>query len=88
MREKILLNISNPGGLEKLYRGNKTVFRREFLDLLPEPGDSTLAAYWKERLTWEPDEISWGSGTDFLFVVMAAIIAGILAKLPSIVPLN
>jgi hypothetical protein len=88
MREQILSNIGNPVGLEKLYRGNRTTFRREFLDLLPELGDSTLAAYWKERLTLEPDEISWGSGTDLLFVVVAALIAGILAKLPSIIQLN
>jgi hypothetical protein len=88
MREHILANISNPGALEKLYRGNRSAFRREFLNLLPELEESNLAGYWKERLTYESDEISWGSGTDFLFVVVAAVIAGLLAKLPAIIPIN
>ena len=88
MRENILSNISNPGGLEKLYRSNRSSFRREFLNLLPELEESNLAVFWKERLTYESDEISWGSGTDFIFVVAAAVIAGILAKLPAIVPVN
>lgn len=88
MREQILSNISNPGGLEKLYRGNRSAFRSEFLNMLPELEDNTLAGYWKERLTYESDEISWGSGTDFLFILVAAAIAGLLAKLPAIIPIN
>ena len=84
MRDKIVENIHNPGQLEKLYRSNKADFKREFNEIYPQLKDHVLAGCWHERLNYESEEISWGSGKDFLFVVLASIAAGLLAKLPAI----
>jgi hypothetical protein len=88
MRDEILSNIHNPGQLEKLYRSNKVPFMREFSNIYPELKGNMLADYWNERLNYESDEISWGSRNEFLFVVLASLVAGLLAKLPAIFPIS
>ncbi|CAN5500489.1 DUF4153 domain-containing protein [soil metagenome] len=88
MKDKILSHLNDPGQLEKLYRGNKAPFKREFSTLYPELRGNILADFWHERLTYESEEISWGSGKEFLFVVIASLIAGLLAKLPAIFPIS
>lgn len=84
MRKEILSNIHNPGKLEKLYRSNKSGFKEEFTNLYPELSGNSLAEFWHERLTFESDAISWGSRKELQFVIIAAIIAGFLAKIPAI----
>lgn len=84
----ILNNIDNPGQLEKLYRENKTAFKREFKLLYPELTDNKLAGYWNERLNYESSEISWGSNKELTFVIIASLIAGIIAKFPAIFNIN
>jgi hypothetical protein len=84
MREEILGNIDNPRQLEKLYRSNKSLFRREFAAVYPELKGKTLAGFWNERLNYESDDISWGSSNDLLFVVFAIVVAGLTAKIPDL----
>lgn len=84
MKDEILSHLNDPGQLEKLYRSNKMPFKREFGMLYPELRGNALADFWHERLNYESEEISWGSGKEFLFVVIAALVAGIIAKLPAI----
>lgn len=88
MQSEILTNLENPGVLEKLYRANKKVFKKEFLDIYPELKDRAVAEFWRERLSYESDDISWGTKREWLFVIITSIIAGILAKLPDIFPIN
>jgi hypothetical protein len=88
MREEILHHIDNPKQLEKLYRNNKTAFKTEFNLLYHELGENKLAQYWNERLNYESAEISWGSNKELLFVIIIALIAGIIAKLPSLLNIN
>lgn len=88
MRNEILSNLHNPGQLEKLYRSNKVPFKREFSNIYPELKGNMLADYWNARLNYESDEISWGSRNEFLFVVVASLVAGLLAKLPAILPIS
>jgi hypothetical protein len=88
MKNEILENIHNPRQLEKLYRENKMVFLREFNSLYPELRDTPLAGFWNERLNYENGEISWGTGKDLLFVIIASLIAGIIAKLPAILSID
>lgn len=88
MRDEILSNLHNPGQLEKLYRANKNIFKQEFSGLYPQLSGNVLADCWHERLHYESEEISWGTRNEFLFVVIAALVAGILAKLPAIFSLN
>lgn len=87
-RNDILANLDNPGRLEKLYRDNKAAFRSEFRLLYPELTDHTLASFWQERLKYESPEISWGSRTELLFVIIASLVAGLIAKLPAILHIN
>ncbi len=88
MREQIISSIDNPGQLEKLYRANKAHFKQEFSGIYPHLSGNVLADFWYERLNYESDAISWGSRKEFLFVILASLVAGILAKLPVIFPID
>ncbi|MEJ8757114.1 hypothetical protein WG947_08910 [Pontibacter sp. H259] len=88
MKEQILSGINDPAQLEKLYRGNKAPFKREFSSLYPELKGNALADFWNERLNYDADEVSWGTVNDLLFIGMAVLIAGLLAKLPAILPIS
>mgnify|MGYP003117721359 CR=1 FL=1 len=84
MRDQILSNLDDHGQLEKLYRGNKSLFKKDFQKLYPEIKRNSLADFWYERLNYEADEISWGSKNEILFIITACLIAGLLAKFPAI----
>jgi len=88
MKEQILSNLDHPDQLEKLYRTDKSGFRRSFNTLYPELKDHTLASFWNARLNYAKDEISWGNSKDLLFVVIASLIAAFIAKLPAILSLD
>jgi hypothetical protein len=88
MKDEILAHLKNPTQLEKMYRANKMNFKREFNTLYPEVKGNALADFWNERLNYESDEINWGSGKEVLFVIIAALLAGIIAKLPAFFSIN
>lgn len=88
MKDQILSNIGNPRQLEKLYRADKTAFRHAFSDLSPELSDNPLVKFWNERLNFSSDEIAPGARKDLIFVVTAALTAGIIAKFPAIFSIN
>jgi hypothetical protein len=83
MKDEILAHLDDPRQLERLYRTNKVPFKREFSTLYPQLKGNTLADFWNERLNYESDEINWGSRRELLFVIIASLIAGIIAKLPA-----
>jgi len=87
-RSEILTKIDNPRELEKLYQANKTAFKAEFNLLYPELTDNKLADYWNERLNYESSEISWGSKNELIFVIIASLLAGVIAKLPQLLNIN
>jgi hypothetical protein len=84
MKNEILAHLNDPAQLEKMYRSNKLTFKREFNQLYPELEDQMLAAFWKERLRYDGDEINWGSQNESLFVILGAVLAGTIAKFPEI----
>jgi hypothetical protein len=88
MKDEILTHLNNPRQLEKMYRTNKVPFKRAFNTLYPELQGNTLADFWNERLNYESDEISWGSARELLFVIIAALVAGVIAKLPTLAGIN
>lgn len=88
MKSEILSNLSHPGQLEKLYRKDKTSFHREFNALYPELPDNQLAQYWHERLNYEAEKNLLPDRAELLFVVVAALIAGLAAKLPEILSID
>jgi hypothetical protein len=88
MRNEIINNLDNPGQLEKLYRANKPIFKKEFNLVFSEIQETTTARIWKERLNFESEEISWGTNKELIFVIMASFVAGIIAKIPEFIGLD
>lgn len=82
MRNEIKNNLDNPGQLEKMYRADKPVFKREFNLVFPDIQETTTARIWRERLNFESDEISWGTNKELIFVIIASFFAGLIAKIP------
>lgn len=88
MKDEILSNLDNPAQLERLYRADKSGFKRSFNALLPQLEGHPLAGFWHERLNFTKEEIAWGTRNDLLFVVIAALFAGLVAKLPAFLPID
>lgn len=88
MKNQILNNLNAPEELEKLYRSNKSIFRKEFNTLYPEIKGTSLANFWNKRLNYEIEELNWGSTRDLLFILFASFIAGVIAKLPAILGID
>ena len=88
MKDEILTHLNDPGQLEKLYRTNKASFKRVFGTLYPELKGNKLADFWNERLKYENDEINWGTRRELLFVIIASLVAGLIAKLPGILQID
>lgn len=83
MKDEILSNLDNPGQLERLYRTDKSTFKRVFNVLYPELGNNTLAGFWNERLNFAREELFWGSSKELIIVIIAAALAGVIAKIPA-----
>jgi hypothetical protein len=88
MIEEIRSHLNNPGQLEKMYRNNRLNFKKQFSILYPELKGSTIADFWNARLHYETEEINWGNRGELLFVIIASVIAGFIAKLPSMIPVS
>jgi len=88
MRDEILAHLNDPGQLEKMYRTNKVPFKREFNTLYLELKGNPFADFWNERLNYESEEIKWGTRSELLFVIIASMAAGIIAKLPAFLNIN
>ncbi|MBN1950763.1 MAG: hypothetical protein JW801_06140 [Bacteroidales bacterium] len=84
---QILKNLEHPEELEKLYRKDKKAFARDFQAVYPTIADKPAASFWKARLdihaagTTEKGKIT---RNDFLFLLLSAILAAVLVKLPDI----
>ena len=88
MKQEIISNLGNPGQLEKLYRTDKSNFKRTFKTLYPEFKDNPLVSFWNERLNFAGEEISWGTKKELLFIIIGSLLAGIIAKLPAILSID
>mgnify|MGYP000580504537 FL=1 len=88
MKNDIIQNLENPRKLESLYRANKTTFRKEFNLIYADIEQEPIAQIWNERLNFEDVTINWGSKKEFILVVLASFLAGLIAKLPQIFDLN
>lgn len=84
MRDAILNNLQEPEQLEKLYRSNTSAFAKAFYSIYSEIKEQKVAQHWHARLSYERSEISWGEKNDWLFVIFASLIAGLIAKIPAI----
>ena len=83
MKDDIINNINNPAGLEKLYRKNKTAFKKEFEQVYLINKEVVSLQYWNERLNFQNDKIAVGSKNEILFIIIIAIIAGLMVNIPN-----
>ncbi|WP_373055946.1 hypothetical protein [Zunongwangia sp. H14] len=86
MRDFIISN--KAGELEKLYRRDKTEFRRQFDNIYPEIKDYLLANFWQERLHYSSEKASRAGKAEWVFIIISTLLAGLLAKLPDIFSLD
>lgn len=88
MKNAILANLDNPAQLERLYRTDKHAFKHAFTLLYPELSGNIIAECWNQRLNYGGEDISWGTGRELAFVLIASLLAGFLARLPALVPVS
>ncbi|MGK7391669.1 MAG: hypothetical protein ACNS60_15045 [Candidatus Cyclobacteriaceae bacterium M2_1C_046] len=88
MKDDILINLNDPHKLEKIYRTNKGHFKQEFTNIYPKVKGDAIAECWYERLNYENEDINWGTGRELFFVIIAAVVAGLLAKLPAVLSIS
>ncbi|HNW48440.1 MAG: hypothetical protein PHV09_05350 [Bacteroidales bacterium] len=88
MKNEILAFLNDPEQLEKMYRSNKVLFKKEFVLLYPEIIGNPVADTWNERLSYESDAISWGNGKELFVIIAASLLAGLIAKIPAIFALD
>jgi hypothetical protein len=88
LKDEILARLNDPGQLEKMYRTNKVPFKKAFNTLYPELRGNILADSWNERLNYENDEVNWGTGKELVYVIIGALTAGLIAKLPALFSIN
>jgi hypothetical protein len=83
MENEIRININNPKQLEKLYRDHKGAFTIAFNNIYQELTNEPTAQAWNERLNYKDEQITWGNKNEIIFIVVAAFVGGLIAKMPS-----
>ncbi len=83
MENEIIQNINNPKHLELLYRQNKTAFANAFNAIYNDIKDQAPAQIWNERLNFKEGDFTWGNKNEIIFIVIASLISGLIAKMPS-----
>jgi hypothetical protein len=80
MKNEMYVLLDQPKAMEKWYRSNKAEFKQSFMDLYPLIKDKPQAEFWYHRLTYQGEG---GSKREIIFIVIASIIAGFIAKMPT-----
>lgn len=88
MKDDILAHQNDPKQLEKLYGSNKSLFKREFNILYPELKENPLVDFWNVRLNQESNEVNFGTKRELIFIIIASLLAGLIAKLPAFLSIN
>ena len=88
MENLIKDNVGQPAYLENLYRSNPTEFANAFHVVYPEIQTELTAQIWHERLRNTPNEITWGTSKDWIFVAISALIVAFLMQMPDLFSLS
>ena len=88
MKEYIRTQLTDPAKLEALYRSDKSHFKQAFNALYPEISEDKIAQYWHARLNFNSPSSLWPMRQEVIFVLIVAIIAGFIVKLPAIFGIN
>lgn len=79
----IRTEMGNPTALEILYRTDAAGFRKAFANIYPELEGIPVADAWQARLTYKKQVQLRTSWNEWLFLGIAAVLCGLLAKLPA-----
>ena len=88
MENEIKININNPKQLENLYRNHKGAFTIAFNNIYPKITNEPAAQAWNERLNYKDEHLTWGNKNEIIFIVVAAFVGGLIAKMPSFLGLE
>ena len=88
LSDKIKENLDNLKQLEKLYRDNKAAFVSAFNAIYEDMKELPAAQVWNERLYFTEEDIVWGNKNEIIFVVIAAFMGGLIAKVPGFLGLE
>jgi hypothetical protein len=88
MENEIKININNPKQLEQLYREHKGAFTIAFNNIYQELSNDPIAQAWNERLNYKDEKITWGNKNEIIFIIFAALVGGLIAKMPSFLGLE
>lgn len=88
MKSEIIAYLADPKKLEELYQKDKVKFKKTFLTIYPNYKGQMLADFWNERLFFDRSEINWGGKTDLIIIILASLLAGLIAKIPSFFSIN
>lgn len=88
MKSEIIGNLSNPQQLEKLYRENKSEFKKQFNEIYPDNNDNIVLQVWNERLNIESEKVTLGSKKEIVGVIVLIIFGGLIANIPNLTGIN
>ena len=88
MRSEILNNLDNPKQLEKLYRDNKVIFKKEFNQIYSGHTENKALGVWYERLNFENEKHGIATKNEIGVVVAFALIAGLIGHIPNFTSLD
>ena len=83
MKEDIISHQNDPEKLERLYRENKAQFKKEFNIVYSQLSETNTARFWNARLNYENNAVYRATVSDWGFIIIASLLAGILAKFPA-----
>ena len=88
MKNEIRNSINNPFQLEEMYRANEKGFTDAFNAVYPQLKSNYAASFWNARLNFKPQKTTFGNNKEILFVLVAALFSGVVAKLPELLSIN
>jgi hypothetical protein len=83
LEDEIIHHINNPKKLETLYRKNKIAFEKSFNEVFTQLIENSNAQVWNERLNYSQEETIFGNKSDLIFIFLATLITGMVAKIPA-----
>lgn len=88
MQDQILACIQQPSQLEALYRSDKAAFTKSFDQVFPQIETHPIAQVWQARLHYEQLNVSGASSAEWLVILFASLLAGLISKFPEIFHIN
>jgi len=84
----ILSHIHSPEQLEKLYRADSELFRKQFEEIYPQIEHEMVARVWFERLNYKGEKTISFNSSQLIFVGLLSILAWGIMKIPSFTPIK